>query len=285
MVNKVLKSQADLVKRTGRSAAAISKACSAGSLVPAIEGGLIDFNHSAVVAYIEKQDRRNLQAPAAGIAALYDAAVSFCLEAGKIQTVAIQNHFKIGFLRAQKITVLIKAAGIFDKLEAPAAIPPEKQVSSTGYTAREEAMIKAAPLPSMSHDDGDINLSKEVKMFGNMTLYNIVKRFGSKLAFKEYLEAVKKSEDIQGRQLANAKLEGQLVSREAMQKGVIEPVESAHVRLLRDGAQTIVSKLNTMYEAGLGQDEQRQFVRTLLGSFISPIKNKTKQALKNAQSG
>lgn len=122
----------------------------------------------------------------------------------------------------------------------------------------------------------------EIKDFGNMTLNEIVAQFGTEEAFVDWLKATKSIEDINEKRLKNAATRGELVSRDLVRLGVIEPVEAAHLKLLTDGAKTIAKRVTAMNGAGRSLEEVEAFVVDNISSFIKPIKAKTRKALDRA---
>ena len=87
-------------------------------------------------------------------------------------------------------------------------------------------------------------------------------------------------EDINEKRLKNAQTKGELVSRELVKLGVIDPIDAAHIKLLTDGAKTIARRVTAMHDAGRPLDDVEKFVKNQITSFIRPIKAKVARALK-----
>jgi hypothetical protein len=94
------------------------------------------------------------------------------------------------------------------------------------------------------------------------------------------LEMKKLAADAQYRELKNAQMEGQLVAREAMLRGVWGPLETFLVRLLSDGAKTIAARVYPIGRAGGTIEDAEIEVRQQLTSMIRPLKDKIRRALK-----
>lgn len=120
-----------------------------------------------------------------------------------------------------------------------------------------------------------------VEEYLNYTLQEIIQRFGTDLVFNEYLKAVEKIEVIQDKRLKNAATEGRLIARDLVHVGLIDPINSAHVRLMTDGAKTLVADIIGKHESGESMELIEKSTSDIIGSFIKPVKNKIKRALKN----
>ena len=203
----------------GVSAAAVTKACSAG-LAPATEGKRIDANHAAAVAYL---DRR---AP------------------GKPAPKKRDGRKK--------------------------AVPHAR-----GHVVRNEKR-KRAPVWEPT---GDGEIPDNIQDFVDMTLREIIGRFGTETRFGDWLKATKQIEDIAAARIKNAASAGELVSRHLVKIGIIDPINSAHVRLLRDGSKTIAQRSTAMVKAGATPVEIEAFVEDQIASFIRPVKAKVRRAL------
>lgn len=97
---------------------------------------------------------------------------------------------------------------------------------------------------------------------------------------KDSLEKKKLAADIQGRELRNAQLEGRLVARELMIRGVWNPLETFLVRILSDGAKTMAATVHPLVKAGGSREEIEVAIRNELSSFIVPLKESIQKALK-----
>lgn len=94
------------------------------------------------------------------------------------------------------------------------------------------------------------------------------------------LEKRKLVADAQYRELKNAQMEGRLVAREAMIRGVWNPLETFLTRLLADGAKTIAARVYPIGKAGGGIEEAEVEARKQLSTLIKPLIRSIKRALK-----
>ncbi len=125
-------------------------------------------------------------------------------------------------------------------------------------------------------EPGDIN------NFIDMTLREIITRFGTDIGFVDWLKATKAIEDIHEKRLKNAVTKGDLVNRRLVKIGVIDVINGAHVKLLLDGSRTIAKRVATMQKTGESIANMESFVRDQITSFIKPVKAKITRTLKNA---
>jgi hypothetical protein len=98
----------------------------------------------------------------------------------------------------------------------------------------------------------------------------------------DWLTATQKIEGINEKRLKNASTKGELVSRHLVKVGVIDHIESAHIRLLTDGAKTIARRTVAMRDAGSSVEDIETFVREHMTSHIRPAKNKIARTMRNA---
>jgi hypothetical protein len=103
------------------------------------------------------------------------------------------------------------------------------------------------------------------------------------------LERRKLAAQAQQLELKNAQIEGRLVAREVMIRGVWNPLETFLVRLQTDGAKTITSTAYALIrsgieaelrgEKGVPREDVEVAVRGELSSLIKPLKRDIKKAL------
>lgn len=127
-----------------------------------------------------------------------------------------------------------------------------------------------------------IDVPEEIGAFIDMTLREVIQRFGTDAAFCDWLKATKEIEAIEEKRLKNAQTRGELVSRNLVKIGVIEPIDTAHIKLLTDGAKTIARRSTAMHGAGRTVEDIEKFVAEQMTSFIRPIKSRVAKALRNA---
>jgi membrane carboxypeptidase/penicillin-binding protein len=154
--------------------------------------------------------------------------------------------------------------------------PPEKIVHVRGTAAAKETRKREAV-----DDDVVIEIPDNIQAFADMTLRDLIEKFGTDTRFVDWLSATQKIEAINEKRLKNATTEGTLVSRTLVRTGIIEPIDACHIKLLTDGAKTIARRVTAMHSAKRPLDDIEKFVAEQITSFIRPVKAKVSKALKN----
>jgi hypothetical protein len=121
--------------------------------------------------------------------------------------------------------------------------------------------------------------------FADMTIREAVNKFGTDYRMVDYLRALKEIETIEERRIKSAKMRGELVHRELITKGVLDPIDTAHRKMLTDGAKTIARRSVAMIKAGKDSDDLQKFIAEQISSFIKPAKAKIKRTLENVEGG
>lgn len=278
MVKKLV-SKSEFARLAGVTPAAVTKAAN-GPLKAAVIGKKLDINHPDAAKYLAKKYDAQTLPPATGIDTRYEDAIEHCRQTGKYTVSGIQRALGVPYDRARGIVDMMKAAGLVPaKGEPPPEIRPTRIVK--GHAAK-TITKKSEALENIEHGHTLHQVPEEIEKFVDMTLREIIERFGSDYAFIDWLKATKAIEDINEKRLKNAATRGDLVSRDLIKRGIIDPIESAHIKLLTDGAKTIARRVVAMTGAGRPIEDSEKFVAEQITSFIRPIKSKVARALKNA---
>lgn len=286
MVKKLV-SRAEFARLANVSAAAVTKACSSNVLKTATVGKRIDALHPVAVGYLESHNRDPETSPAPGIDPLYEDVVKLCQENGRWSVTFLQRHFRIGWGRASQIMEMVRAAGLIpETTKAPPASKPAapKKPYIRGHAAKNESKKKQAREDLRERlENGDTlhEIPEDIREFADMSLREIIERFGTDVAFGDWLKATKAIEDINDKRIKNAKSRGDLVHRDLIKVGIIDPIDAAHTKLLTDGAKTISRRATAMHDAGRSLGEIEKFVANQITSFIRPMKAKVGRTLKN----
>ncbi len=123
---------------------------------------------------------------------------------------------------------------------------------------------------------------ENIQAFADMTLREIIEKFGTDLRFVDWLKATQMIEAIDEKRLKNAATEGRLVSRALVKTGVFGPMDATFRQLLTDGAKTIAARLVAMHSSGREPKELEKFVAEQITSYIRLMKMKITRALRNA---
>jgi hypothetical protein len=279
---KNLISRVELARRAGVAPSSVTKAC-AGSLKNCCTGKRVDADHPDVVAYIARRERATRAPELQGIDPLYEEAVDILRACQRPTQTALRKPLNIGDKRAATLFGLVKATGILDAPEPdpepePVATPATR-ANPRGWAARRETRKRETPIP---HDDQIFAVPEDIQAFADMTLRELVEKFGTDIRFLDWLKATKSIEDINEKRLKNAETKGELVSRQLVRHGILDPIESAHVKLLTDGAKTIARRATAMHGSGRDMEDIEKFVADQITSFLRPMKAKIARTLKNA---
>ncbi len=252
-----LTSRVEIARLAGVSPAALTKACKT-FIKPAVSGKRVDADHPLVQQYIADKTKAPLPPPATGIDPLYEPALAACSMAGTFSAKFLKSALGVGTQRAERIARQIKAA----------------------TTNKPIKFLKHQPPPPQN--EIIIDIPDDIQAFADMTLRELVDKFGTSTRFKDWLESTKKIEDINEKRIKNAEKEGKLVSRKLMKEGVIEPIETAHLKMLTDGSKTIARRCHAMASAGRSVEDLEAFTVDQISSFIKPAKTHIARILKDA---
>ena len=298
MKKQRLLSKTDFAKLAGVTAGAITGAIKRGPLAPAVAGRRIDTQNAAALAYVAK----NRPVANGEGDPLYDQAVSFCVDRGKFVLTPLAREFGIGRPRAQRMLDRMRAESVSlppaparkrpaKSARKPARKRPARAPASTdgpsappartprGRDAAKRAR-KSAPPPEASDDAEAYEIPEHIQDFADMTLREVIKKFGTDTRFVDFLTAIQKIEIISEKRIRNAEREGDLVSRVLVKKSVIEVFNAAHIQIMTDGAKTITAAALAKHKAGISGPEIEAHVADLLGSFIKPVKGRISRALR-----
>lgn len=147
-----------------------------------------------------------------------------------------------------------------------------------GTAARKETKKKQA-LDKIQDDAALLfSIPENIQAFADMSLRDLIRRFGTDTGFVDWLTAIQKIEAINEKRLKNAQAEGSLINRDLIKKEIIDPVETAHIQLLTDCVTKISRRVPSLHDAGAEISEIEKFISDQIQSFIKPLKNKMKRA-------
>jgi hypothetical protein len=122
----------------------------------------------------------------------------------------------------------------------------------------------------------------DISRYADMTLRELVDRFGSVRALKDWLEALKKIEDIREKRLNNEEVQRHLISRELVKTHVFGFLEAGNRRLLGDTPKTIARRLYGLARSDAPIEEGEKLVREIIGSQLNPQKDRVSKLLREA---
>jgi len=274
---KNLVNKSEFARLAGVSPAAVTKVTKT-LLRAALIGNKIDIDHASAVAYLTAKEIEQTPALATGIDPRYEEGLKWCRDNEIWSARGLHTGIGISRDRATNIIKMAKLANL-DKTKAPQE-PDNKRVVSGQESVR--VTKKQASLKDLNNGENIIHeIPEDITAFAEMTLRELIERFGTDTAFIDWLSATQKIEAINEKRLKNATTKGELISRTLVKNGVIDVFNSAHLRLLKDGAKSIAAGTISKHSSGAELAEIEAFVSDILGSFIKPIKNKIARILKD----
>lgn len=155
--------------------------------------------------------------------------------------------------------------------------PGEGEEAPDPYVRGRDAEKEAKKINS---DGKIIEIPKNIEEFANMSLRELINKFGTDVRFVDWLRATKTIEDINEKRLKNAVTVGELINKELIKTLVLEPINAAHTKLLSAGSKTLAIRIKAKVEAGSSTYEIEQFIIEHIQSFIKPMKAKIIKSLK-----
>ena len=222
-------------------------------LKDAMYGIRIDLSHPVAVKYLERKE-----SPLPGIDPLYSEALKACQNNGRYTAHNIKKNINVGYNRAKRILATINAAGA----DKPVVI-------KRGWGARAETKKKKA------------REILENESFADMTLTEVVKIYGTDIAFLDWLKAMKEIENINEKRLKNTQTRKELVNIKLVKNGVVKPFTTMSDKLITDGAKTIARRVTSMHGAGRSVKDCEIFVADQISTFIKRMKLDSLRVLRN----
>lgn len=279
MSKKVI-SKSEFAKMCGVSAGAVTKFVK-GRGEGAVYGGRIDLNHPEAQEYLREKTEPRPEEPAPGVDALFENALETCRSTGRWTASNIQRQLRVGYARA---------CTILDQLRATGHVPADQQEKPTpgptGTSPPPPPPPKTAPRKhgkgrksSWDDDNELVEVPDDIEGLADLSLRELIEKFGTGYRFLDWLRALKEIEAVNEKRIKNAQSMGKLISRQLVEVGVIDPFNSAHVRLMTDGAKAITAAVLAKHQAGISEQEIETYVSDVVGSFIRPVKAKVERNL------
>jgi hypothetical protein len=131
-------------------------------------------------------------------------------------------------------------------------------------------------------EDDEVDLDGDFESYADLTLRELIDRHGTVTGLGDWLDARKTIAEIHGKELKNAELEGQLISRELVKIHVFGAIESANRRLLADASKTIAQTLYPMARRSESVEDAEKVVRDIISKILSPVKATAARVLREA---
>lgn len=216
-------------------------------------------------------------------------AISTAVNRGKLKDARVPSG-RIDVDHPAAIAYIARAAKLRAKYEAgqkkrgrgsPTAKPPAPRGK---YKKKEPAPSVDTP-PSEDVAKVLNGLPPDIRELADWSLRRLIEQFGHSTAMEDYLKSLRIMEKIHAERLKNAREEGTVVSRDLVQRGVLEPFDLCFQRLLADGARTIATRVADMARAGESNESCEAFVSERLTDFIKGTKATAGRALEPGGGG
>ena len=299
-MTQVLISKAEFADRVGVGRSTVSEACK-GTLGAAVVDGRIDANHEVAIAYLKKHKAKQALKENPDLDPLFEEVLAKGQEEGaQFSARWIKNNFPVGYNRAVKIREQIAEHGVLPEGAEPMLRPmkmekkprgpnkPKVYPERTPEQVEEDAqIIRDEVLGQMAAQAGagigpQIDIPDNMQVFADMTLREILRKFGTHTAFADWLKSVKEMEIIEEKRVKVDAARGKLVDRLIVKKGVVDVTDEMCTKILTDGSKTIGARAHMMATGGSDPLEIEEFVRTTLTKFLKPAVDKMVRSLANA---
>ena len=122
-------------------------------------------------------------------------------------------------------------------------------------------------------------LAKRIRDLADKPLSELVRIFGDDVQFEMWLKALKEIEAIDEKRIKNAELRAELVRRDAVQLGIIDPVDELFRKVLQDGCKTMATKAAAMAKSGRDTPEITEQLREIISTYFKAAQRNMLQAI------
>lgn len=257
-------------------------------------GDRVDMDHPEAKKYMrdrrKKQEAERIRKEADPDHPRYADAVKLCHERGRCTVRLLEKELPgVGRATAKIIVDQIKRNGLkFGGKKAPRGLGRITSPANykRGPTARVSAdmPVKATPpeQPPGPTQAPDPQIPPEIEAYADMTLRDLIGRYGTVAVFNDWLNALSKIESITEKRVKNEATAGKLISRDLVRQTIIVPIDTAFGQILTDGAKAIAVEVGAMAKGDASDQEIERAVEKVVASFIRPAKAKIKRGIENA---
>jgi hypothetical protein len=218
----------------------------------------------------------------AKLAGVHRTAVSKAMTEGKLKAAAVDDRIwvdhpdAVAYLKKDRKTrqsAAKKAVRRKPDKKAPKVSDSDKNTDGDPTSGG-----NGAPEPGPLVTDAGLDISR----YADLTLRELEGRFGSVRALKDWLEALKKIEDIREKRLNNEEVQRALISRELVKTHIFGFLDAGNRRLLGDTPKTIARRLYALARSDAPIEEGEKLVREIIGSQLNPQKERVSKLLREA---
>lgn len=156
-----------------------------------------------------------------------------------------------------------------------------KRRTSKPTAIGQKATIKSESLGAEAGEERPAD-PDDIERYANLTLREIAETFRTERRFRDWLDALKKIEDIRKTRLDNDETEGGLISRELIKTHVFGAIDAANRRLLSDAPKTIARRVYAAAKSSASIEEAERTIREIIGSHLKPVKATAARVLRGA---
>ena len=158
--------------------------------------------------------------------------------------------------------------------------PPSKKHVAT----KSKSKPATPPKPIASGEAMPLRFTEAEALAGvfDLTLRELVSRYGTARQFKGFVDASKVLADIRNKDLKSAELEGTLIPRSMVKTHMFGAIENNNLRLLTDMPKTLSRRAQAMFNTGATIEAIEAMMRDLLSTHVKGIKATAIRMLKNA---
>jgi hypothetical protein len=121
---------------------------------------------------------------------------------------------------------------------------------------------------------------EDIDQLGELTLNEIVERYGSLQGFLDYVDARKKIAEIHRLELQNAETEGDLISRDLVRTHVFGMIDAVFRRMLTDTVKTVAGRIFQLVKADGTLEEAEAVAQDLVSATLAPLKTSAARTLR-----
>jgi hypothetical protein len=180
-----------------------------------------------------------------------------------------------------------------DHQPPPRPAPPAAANGGNGsppQSASERPPVAMASSPSAPAPAGSVRgptsaelchvqVPADVEPFRHWTLEHLIDEFGTSRRFLDWLDALKRIEEVRAKRIANEEREGSLIPRDPVRTHIFGIIDSTFRRLLTDAPKTTARRLFALANSGATVEEAEIEVRQINSSLIKAIKATARRRL------
>lgn len=115
--------------------------------------------------------------------------------------------------------------------------------------------------------------------YADMTVRDVVNKFGTDQQFKEFLEAQRKAENVRDLRTKTDERAGKLIPRDLVSGHLFGAMEAANVRVLTEAPKTIAVRVSALVKTDAPPEECERIIRDILSKQFREVKRKAVEIL------